>query len=97
MSPQQPRQPQQPTIPISPTRSLSPPAPPDLLVTAAPALSLPADSTPATVPTTKGSDSSDSDYERYDFSSKPPVALSTFHSETPPPTPAPPHYTGLPR
>uniref|UniRef100_G1N0W3 CD6 molecule n=1 Tax=Meleagris gallopavo TaxID=9103 RepID=G1N0W3_MELGA len=38
------------------------------------------DSTPATLPTTKGSDSSDSDYEHYDFSSKPPVALSTFHN-----------------
>lgn len=38
------------------------------------------DPTPATVPTTKGSDSSDSDYEHYDFSSKPPVALSTFHN-----------------
>uniref|UniRef100_A0A8C9LD57 SRCR domain-containing protein n=1 Tax=Pavo cristatus TaxID=9049 RepID=A0A8C9LD57_PAVCR len=55
-------------------------APPALLVTAAPALSLPADPAPATLPTTKGSDSSDSDYEHYDFSSKPPVALSTFHT-----------------
>lgn len=63
---------------------MSPPASPALLVAATPSLSLPADPTPATVPTTKGSDSSDSDYEHYDFSSKPPVALSTFHSENPP-------------
>lgn len=33
-------------------------------------------------PITKDS-SSDSDYEHYDFSSKPPVALSTFYSEHP--------------
>ncbi|XP_065611700.1 T-cell differentiation antigen CD6 [Cyrtonyx montezumae] len=38
------------------------------------------DPTPATLPTAKSSDSSDSDYEHYDFSSKPPVALSTFHN-----------------
>ncbi|XP_021256765.1 T-cell differentiation antigen CD6 [Numida meleagris] len=38
------------------------------------------DPAPATLPTAKGSDSSDSDYEHYDFSSKPPVALSTFHN-----------------
>uniref|UniRef100_A0A8C2TQV7 Soluble scavenger receptor cysteine-rich domain-containing protein SSC5D n=1 Tax=Coturnix japonica TaxID=93934 RepID=A0A8C2TQV7_COTJA len=63
-----------------------------LLVTSAPALSLPADPTPTILPTTKGSDSSDSDYEHYDFSSKPPVALSTFHSEIPP---APLHLPSL--
>uniref|UniRef100_A0A674JGT9 CD6 molecule n=1 Tax=Terrapene triunguis TaxID=2587831 RepID=A0A674JGT9_9SAUR len=33
-----------------------------------------------------GSEDSDSDYEHYDFSSKPPVALSTFYSERPPHT-----------
>ncbi|OXB57429.1 hypothetical protein ASZ78_010144 [Callipepla squamata] len=38
------------------------------------------DPTSATLPSTKSSDSSDSDYEHYDFSSKPPVALSTFHT-----------------
>uniref|UniRef100_A0A452HSD9 SRCR domain-containing protein n=1 Tax=Gopherus agassizii TaxID=38772 RepID=A0A452HSD9_9SAUR len=32
-----------------------------------------------------GSEDSDSDYEHYDFSSKPPVALSTFYSERHPP------------
>ncbi|XP_074904525.1 T-cell differentiation antigen CD6 [Buteo buteo] len=41
------------------------PSPPNLLVTA--------------LPTAKDSDS-DSDYEHYDFSSKPPMALSTFHN-----------------
>uniref|UniRef100_A0A8C3BW44 T-cell differentiation antigen CD6 n=1 Tax=Cairina moschata TaxID=8855 RepID=A0A8C3BW44_CAIMO len=35
---------------------------------------------PVTLPAAKGSDSSDSDYEHYDFSSKPPVALSTFYN-----------------
>lgn len=43
-----------------------------------------------TLPAAKGSDSSDSDYEHYDFSSKPPVALSTFYSEPPPAAPCHP-------
>uniref|UniRef100_A0A8C4UMB4 CD6 molecule n=1 Tax=Falco tinnunculus TaxID=100819 RepID=A0A8C4UMB4_FALTI len=43
--------------------------------------SLPKGPVPAP-PTAKDSDS-DSDYEHYDFSSKPPVALSTFYSEHP--------------
>lgn len=35
---------------------------------------------------------SDSDYEHYDFSSKPPMALSTFYSEQPPSRKAPHHH-----
>ncbi|XP_035183465.1 LOW QUALITY PROTEIN: T-cell differentiation antigen CD6 [Oxyura jamaicensis] len=35
---------------------------------------------PVTHPAAKGSDSSDSDYEHYDFSTRPPVALSTFYN-----------------
>lgn len=52
------------------------------------------------LPAAKDSDS-DSDYEHYDFSSKPPVALSTFYSEHPtqPQHPGDPHRPapGCPR
>lgn len=49
---------------------------------AAPSPSRPPDPPVTALPTAKDLDS-DSDYEHYDFSSKPPVALSTFYSEHP--------------
>lgn len=51
-------------------------------MTAAPFPSHPPDPLVTALPTAKDSDS-DSDYEHYDFSSKPPTALSTFYSEYP--------------
>uniref|UniRef100_A0A493TIM7 T-cell differentiation antigen CD6 n=1 Tax=Anas platyrhynchos platyrhynchos TaxID=8840 RepID=A0A493TIM7_ANAPP len=78
------------TAPLSPVNPRWPPSAP----------SRPAAPSPVTLPAAKGSDSSDSDYEHYDFRSKPPVALSTFYSEPPPQqppaSPGPPLLTGSP-